>query len=117
MKTFKYVGQEAKNLGRFGMVSTGDVLQLNNSEAVSVSDNPEFELFTALPASEKEEDTSEKTEDDEDKREGGEEEVKAPEEEVIVEEEKPEVVEEATEAVEQAVEEIAPKSKRERRKA
>jgi len=118
MKTFKYIGQEAKNLGRFGMVSTGDVLQLNNSEAVSVSDNPEFELFADSPSPEKKEGTNEKAVDVDDAIESGEEEkVKAPEEEAIPEEEKADVAEEAKEAVEQVVEETTPKSKRERRKA
>jgi hypothetical protein len=48
MRKFKYSGNSC-SLGRFGLVSSGDTLELTEQEAISVLDNDNFKAIREAP--------------------------------------------------------------------
>lgn len=46
-----YIGKEAKNIGRFGFVEPGQVLNFNPAEEAYTRDNPQYKVLDAAEAS------------------------------------------------------------------
>ena len=58
-RKFKYTGPSG-NLGRFGLVNDGDVVELTFKEAITVADDPRFVPVEAATEDKKEEKQEEK---------------------------------------------------------